>query len=915
VPLIIGFLVFVLVVSLDEEAAMFLGLAAALVTHYFSSRSSLKSIQAELSALRRQVHQLTSATAVEENRASGSLEKPAATQSEIREMTQPEPASAPHVQPPARESVSSELPPASQDNLRQPEPVQQPKFVAEPNMLDKAWNAIWSVVKNYFTDGNLFVRIGILILFAGVSFLLKYAAEHSHVPIEARISVVALAGLGLLYFGWRKRQSKGVYALLVQGAGIGIMYMSIFAAYKIYELLPSSLTFILLAGLAIFSALLAVAQDSKALAAFGITGGFLAPILASSGSGNYVALFSYYIFLDLGVLAIAWFKSWRIVNVLAFGFTYLAYTVWMFNSYRSEYVISADVFLIAFFLIFSIASVLFALRQPLQLKGYVDGTLVFGNPLIAWGLQMMLMRNVEYGIATSAFIFGFYHVVLARLLWNRHNEGVKLFSEALLSVGVIFLTLAIPYSMDGHWTSATWALEGAGILWISLRQERKLAQYFAMLLQLASALVFLIQYRSDPNLIPVINAYYLGGVIIAVSGFFSAWQLYKRNIKSPGEILPNLHSIVFVWSMLWWVAINLSQIDLYVHAARGKAQMSLVLVLATSILAWQLAKRLGWKLAEITSLASIAGFILIGAHAIIDFLPPIDLIGTALWFMALAYTWWLLAKIERTDTYTNVIVPIHTAVILLAAALLNAEVIWLLDKLFPGAGEGWKASYWFITPAVVLFDLLRAQHWPLLQFNGRVKKSVIGFGLAYLVIWSLAVNLTNNGNPEPLLYLPVLNPVDVMHVFMLVLGYRCYQLLKPDVERFAQYRELKSIVTVVVAVLVFIWINAILLRSIHHFAGVAYHPSALAHSALVQAALSILWTILGMLAMLFAARKSLRKFWIAGAVLVGVVLVKLVLIDLSSRDTIERIVSFIAVGLLLVGMGYFSPIPEKQKRN
>jgi uncharacterized membrane protein len=211
--------------------------------------------------------------------------------------------------------------------------------------------------------------------------------------------------------------------------------------------------------------------------------------------------------------------------------------------------------------------------------------------------------------------------------------------------------------------------------------------------------------------------------------------------------------------------------------------------------------------------------------------------------------------------------------------------------------------------------LLRAQHWPLLQFNGRVKKSVIGFGLAYLVIWSLAVNLTNNGNPEPLLYLPVLNPVDVMHVIMLVLGYRCYQLLKPDVERFAQYRELKSIVTVVVAVLVFIWINAILLRSIHHFAGVAYHPSALAHSALVQAALSILWTILGMLAMLFAARKSLRKFWIAGAVLVGVVLVKLVLIDLSSRDTIERIVSFIAVGLLLVGMGYFSPIPEKQKRN
>ena len=905
--LLIGVIIFVLVSAVaDEETGLLLALVIGFISLYITTRSSIKTLQAQLLDVRRQLLELKHKAPP----SADSRPQPAqaSSQSDIKPgVIQPVPVyekpAVAQAQPVSPAATPKPADPWNQETRPAATPT-------EPTLLDKAWNALWSVVKGYFTDGNVFVRIGILILFVGVSFLLKYAAEHSDVPIEFRISGVALGGLALLYLGWRLRQSKGVYALLLQGAGIGVMYMSIFAAYKIYELLPSLPTFGLLAGLAVFSALLAVVQDSKALAAFGITGGFVAPILASSGSGDYVALFNYFIVLNLGVLAMAWYKSWRIVNLLAFGFTFLIYTVWMFDSYRTEYLISADAFLIVFFLIFSLASVLFAQRQPLQLKGYVDGTLVFGNPLIVWGLHMALMDDVEYGIAVSAFVFGLYHVVLARVLWNRDNAGMRLFSESLLSIGVIFLTLAIPYSMDGHWTSATWALEGAGILWVSLRQQRKLPQYFAVLLQLASAIVFFIQYRSDASLLPVLNPYYLGGIFIAASGFFSAWQLCKYNKVHPAETLPRIHVAAFVWSMLWWVMIHLSQIELYVHSTRGRSQVMLLFAITTSFLAWQLAKRLGWKLAEITAVASIAAFILVGVHAMLELSPPFELIGVVLWVLALGYAWWLLSKVELMDTYTHVIVHIHTTVAVLAIALLSAEVVWLLNDLLPYLGEGWVAGYWFIVPAAALFYLLRARHWPLLQYNGRVQQSVMAIMLAYLVGWSLFVNLSNNGDPDPLFYLPVLNPLDVMHVFMFVLAYRSYQLFKvahqPSPDSVISSYALK-----LAAVLVFIWINTIVLRSIHHFDGVVYRPDSLADSALVQVSLSILWTIMGMLAMIFAARRSLRRLWIAGAILVGIVLLKLVTIDLSSHDTVERIVSFIAVGLLLVGMGYFSPIPEK----
>jgi uncharacterized membrane protein len=119
-------------------------------------------------------------------------------------------------------------------------------------------------------------------------------------------------------------------------------------------------------------------------------------------------------------------------------------------------------------------------------------------------------------------------------------------------------------------------------------------------------------------------------------------------------------------------------------------------------------------------------------------------------------------------------------------------------------------------------------------------------------------------------------------------------------------------VFILLGVVIFIWLSAVLIRSMHHYMTIPFDLSSMAVDTRVQTALSILWTMIGMLAMLFASRRLQRPLWIAGAVLIAVVLVKMIFVDLGASGTVERIVSFLVVGSLLVAMGYFSPIPEKE---
>jgi uncharacterized membrane protein len=216
---------------------------------------------------------------------------------------------------------------------RAPEPSR-----AQPSLLD----TLVSRSVAWLKAGNPLARLGIVILFFGGAFLAKYAADHSLFPIELRFIAIAMGAFALLLVGWRLRERRAVYAQLLQGGGIAGLYLTVFAAASLYDLLPLGAAFALMVVIALCAAVLAVAQNALSLAVIGTAGGFMAPLLVSTGSGNHVALFSYYAVLNVGVFAVAWFRTWRVLNVLGFLFTFVITGLWRATGFEVHELASAD---------------------------------------------------------------------------------------------------------------------------------------------------------------------------------------------------------------------------------------------------------------------------------------------------------------------------------------------------------------------------------------------------------------------------------------------------------------------------------------------------------------------------------------------------------------------------------------------
>ncbi|MBS7841201.1 DUF2339 domain-containing protein [Pseudomonas fluorescens] len=418
---------------------------------------------------------------------------------------------------------------------------QEPAIPRGPNLIERAISG----ARNWLFGGNTVLRVGVVLLFLGLAFLLRYATEGMVVPIELRYAGVAAAALGLLGLGWWLRLRNSNYGLMLQGTGIAVLYLTVFAAMRLHPLIDPSAALGLLVAVTLFSAILAITQDALGLACAAALGGFAAPILTSTGAGNHVALFSYFALLNAGILAIAWFKAWRLLNLIGFVGTFGIGFAWGMRSYTSELLWSTEPFLILFFLMYLAIGLLFARRTLLEMRDapgddsraallrwslakghYVDGSMLFGPPLVGFGLQFALVQHLEFAAAFSALGLGIIYMGLARLLGGGR---ALLLAETCLALGVIFASLAIPLGLDARWTAAAWAVEGAGIFWLGLRQERPLARAFGLLLQVGSALAFLSELRIGEH--TLLDGAPLGALLLGAALLFSFDQLRKASAQ------------------------------------------------------------------------------------------------------------------------------------------------------------------------------------------------------------------------------------------------------------------------------------------------------------------------------------------------------------------------------------------------
>lgn len=794
-------------------------------------------------------------------------------------------------------------------------PVSAPPAEAAPGTADRVVTAIRELV----LGGNTAVRVGVILLFIGVAFLLKYASEHYRFPIEMRLIGTAIAAMVMLVIGWRLRTRRRAYALAVQGGAIGILYLTVFAALRLYALLPAPLALVLLVAIVGFSALLAVLEDSMALAVLGTAGGFLAPILTSTGGGSHVMLFSYFAILNTGVIAIAWFRAWRPLNVLGFVFTFVLGAAWGAQFYRPEYFATVEPFLVLFFLMYVAVPVMFATRQEPQLKGFLDATLIFGVPIVAFALQVRLVQPFEFGLAWTAVAAGGVYVALATVLFRRAPQVLRALAEATLAIGVVFVSLAIPLAFSGRWTSVTWALEGAGVLWVGVRQHRRLPRAFGMLLQIGAAVYFLREIGHPYGHTAILNADYLGRVVIAVAAVFSAWVLY-RGREHVHEAERFASGAFLVWGALWWFSAGLREIFRHV-GHRHELYAGLGFVALSCVAVYLLSRRLRWPPAATVAIVlwpaawltlPLAVFLGVSPH-------PLKYGGELAWPLVVLAAGWVLYRAGRdfrdAKGGATLVGLGHALLYWLLLILTTWEVGYRVSHWVSGASL-WPLVTTAVVPALFVFAVLsqRArEHWPL-RDNGSYYHSVAALPVVlYLLCWMLVVNLSRPANTYPLPYLPLLNALDVA-VGLSLMAVLYWFMAGAAMRGRPWGADFRTVAVGAFVGSLFVWLNAILIRTLHHWAGVAWDDGAIFESVLVQSALSVFWGLLALATMWTGTRRGYRVVWLLGAGLLGVTVVKLFLIDLSNTGTVARIVSFIAVGVLMLIIGFLSPVPPRNRK-
>ena len=847
---------------------------------------------------------------------------------------------------PATAQVAPSAPAAARVHAEPEIPVvSEPLPPTKPSLAEQ-WIA---GVRGWLLGGNTIVRMGVLVLFIGLAFLAKYAADHALLPPELRLAAVGLVGCGLLVAGWRLRlaQERALYALTLQGAGVAVLYLTVFASFRLYPFLTAGAAFALMAVVCALSTAIALLQNAQTMAFVGFAGAFAAPLLVSTGQGDHVGLFSYYLLLGAAIAAVAWMRAWRALNLLGFFATFGVASLWGVLKYNPALFDSTEPFLLGFFALYLGATLAYATRHSLHPRQAVDGTLVFGLPIVTMALQAQLVRDMPYATALSSLGLGALYLALgwwaALRRGSEQEAGVgRWLAECFAALGLGFVTLAVPLALDGRWTSAVWAAEGAAVYWMGQRQGRWLARLAGLALQPLAALSYLgsLGRLSDAQW-PLANPGFVGAVWLAASALALAYWMRSDAAKTtamPDAALQDgpprrvrtwqvqfqkfeqaLSPVLFWVGFMWWQFGCWQEIEHWIADSAQQARLTMLVWLGSTWVALR-AVRLGqegeWSVAATPVRWSLLWMGIAAGNGLVAQGHMLEDMGWLLWPLALVLHAITLRQVDGRA-------PrawwswVHTGGVWLMVLLGGNVLLWAVRQS-QLQGTAWAAVILLVASVVVLLGLAARplhdpasswrQRWPLHDFaDAYLWRAAAPLAVA-VGLGALLVAVHSDGNARPLPYVPLLNPTDITVALALV---AC---------ALWRARLVQGTLTVppavcnprwtwVLAGLGFVAFNTVWLRAVHHWAGVRWSAQALFDSFLVQAGYSILWSLLALGLMLWAVRRAARPVWMGGAGLLGLVVLKLFVVDLSNRGGSERIVAFIAVGVLMLVVGYFAPLP------
>ena len=395
-----------------------------------------------------------------------------------------------------------------------------------------------------------FNRVGILAVLIGMAWFLKFAIDNHWIGPLGRVLIGLIVGAGLVAWSERFRNhGYAVFSYSLKAIGSGVLYLSLWAAFSLYQLVPASVAFAAMVIVTAFNGFMAWMQDAELLALYAIVGGVSTPLLLSTGENHEAALFTYLLVIDIAVLILLALRPWSRLLFMAFLGSSLFYIAWSFGYYTNAQALRTAFFLACFFLVFAFAPRLVQrkLDDESRIAGWDNLALVV-LPLAnaAWGFlgfyAILDRPGTEWAQAWLAVAFAAFYLLLLRLPENgRLKSSPAVLSGLHLAIAVVFLTIAIPLKAHGRWITTGWLVEGAALLWLASRNQSRLLRVLAVLC-LALGLCALVTINPSASLTPVFNQRFATYLVAIAVCAFTAW--IAANAKA------DLETADFPWTSL-----------------------------------------------------------------------------------------------------------------------------------------------------------------------------------------------------------------------------------------------------------------------------------------------------------------------------------------------------------------------------
>jgi len=336
-----------------------------------------------------------------------------------------------------------------------------------------------------FIGENLINKIGIAILVLAIGFFVKYAIDQNWIGAIGRVSIGIVCGGILVAVGHKMHNNYKSFSSVLAGGGMAIFYFTITLAYHQFNLFDQTTAFIIMVVITIFAVLLSLLYDKEELAIIALVGGFASPFLVSNGSGNYQVLFTYLIILNIGILLIAYKKSWRILNCLSFIFTIILFGSWLnLLNYTEPSLTYKNAFLFAtvFYLLYFVINIVHNIREKKKFIASDYGILLASTGLyFSAGLYCLgKMDAASYKGIFSATI-GIFNLGVTYFLFRKQKVDNNIL-YLLIGITLTCISVTAPIQLHGNNITIFWASEAVLLYWLFTKSKISIIEYSSIII-------------------------------------------------------------------------------------------------------------------------------------------------------------------------------------------------------------------------------------------------------------------------------------------------------------------------------------------------------------------------------------------------------------------------------------------------